>query len=154
MDDNGQRSLPQSIVIDTPQNQTDAALANTPVLSGTATTYVAQQPIIIVDDSPPYKLLWTSLILIFLSTLFPFLVTDMDFGINLDDIMCFVLCNGNATGLILLGTFSVKFASWKKRHGGSLIAGISVLSAIFSFGVAALFLFLYSIFAADEYFNF
>ena len=154
MDDNGQRSPPHSIVIDTPQNQTDATFASTPVLSGTATTYVAQQPIIIVDDSPPYKLLWTSLILIFLSTLFPFLVTDMDFGINLEDIMCFVLCNGNATGLILLGTFSVKFASWKKRHGGSLIAGISVLSAIFSFGVAALFLFLYSIFAADEYFNF
>ena len=154
MDDNGQRSPPHSIVIDTPQNQTDATFANSPVLSGTATTDVAQQPIIIVDDSPPYKLLWTSLILIFLSTLFPFLVTDMDFGINLDDIMCFVLCNGNATGLILLGTFSVKFASWKKRHGGSLIAGISVLSAIFSFGVAALFVFLYSIFAADEYFNF
>jgi len=64
------------------------------------------------------------------------------------------LCNGNATGLILLGTFFVKFASWKKRHGGSLTAGISVLTAIFSFGVAALFVFLYSIFAADEYFNF
>ena len=104
MDDNGQKRPPQSIVIDTPENQTEATLANTPVLSGTATTYVAQQPIIMVNDSPPYKLLWTSFILIFLSTLFPFLVTDMDFGINLDDIMCFVLCNGNATGLILLGT--------------------------------------------------
>ena len=142
---------PQSVVIESVTDDAETVDVSTPVLLGTPMAYYPNQPLIPVDDKPPYNLLWISLLVILLSTLLPILLTDT--GFDHDDVFCFVLCNGNATGLIMLGIFGIKYAGWKKRNGGNIMVGLSTLTAIFCFVVAAVFLFLYSLYASDEYFG-
>ena len=151
MVDDEQSLAPQSIVLESETDRVETVEISTPILSGTPMTGYANQPMIPVDDKPPYNLLWISILVIFFSTLLPILLVDT--GFDQDDVFCFVLCNGNATGLIMLGIFGIKYAGWKKRNGGNIMVGLSTLTAIFCFVVAAVFLFLYSLYASDEYFG-
>ena len=151
MVDDEQSLAPQSIVLESETDRVETVETSTPILSGTPMAGYANLPTIPVDDKPPYNLLWISILVIFFSTLLPILLVDT--GFDQDDVFCFVLCNGNATGLIMLGIFGIKYAGWKKRNGGNIMVGLSTLTAIFCFVVAAVFLFLYSLYASDEYFG-
>ena len=151
MVDDEQSLAPQSIVLESETDRVETVETSTPILSGTPMAGYANLPMIPVDDKPPYNLLWISILVIFFSTLLPILLVDT--GFDQDDVFCFVLCNGNATGLIMLGIFGIKYAGWKKRNGGNIMVGLSTLTAIFCFVVAAVFLFLYSLYASDEYFG-
>ena len=94
-----------------------------------------KQGIISVDGKPSKELLWSSLLLIIISTAgFFFIYT----GVIADDFMCCLVCNGNSIGLVLLGTYSAQYGKWERTAGAKLSAVISDTGAALMYIVAVI----------------
>ena len=94
-----------------------------------------KQGIISVDGKPSKELLWSSLLLIIISTVgFFFIYT----GVIADDFMCCLVCNGNSIGLVLLGTYSAQYGKWERTAGAKLSAVISDTGAALMYIVAVI----------------
>ena len=94
-----------------------------------------KQGIISVDGKPSKELLWSSLLLIIISTAgFFFIYT----GVIADDFMCCLVCNGNSIGLVLLGTYSAQYGKWERTAGAKFSAVVSDTGAALMYIVAAI----------------
>ena len=94
-----------------------------------------KQGIISVDGKPSKELLWSSLLLIIISTVgFFFIYT----GVIADDFMCCLVCNGNSIGLVLLGTYSAQYGKWERTAGAKFSAVVSDTGAALMYIVAAI----------------
>lgn len=148
---------PQSVVIQDaepaqPQNQT----LNAVTLSGqtshfqnvAAPQYGYQVPLV-AGKKPSVLMLCISILLILFSTVFPFLAIDSFMGD--DDLICCLLCNGNAVGFILMGVYCFQYGTWEKNVGKNVSMTFSYIIGILLFIVAGVFVFLWSVFAQDSY---
>lgn len=148
---------PQSVVIQDaepaqPQNQT----LNAVTLSGqtshfqnvAAPQYGYQVPLA-AGKKPSVLMLCISILLILFSTVFPFLAIDSFMGD--DDLICCLLCNGNAVGFILMGVYCFQYGTWEKNVGKNVSMTFSYIIGILLFIVAGVFVFLWSVFAQDSY---
>ena len=149
---------PQSVVIQDaepaqPQNQT----LNAVTLSGqtshfqnvAAPQYGYQVPLA-AGKKPSVLMLCISILLILFSTVFPFLAIDSFMGD--DDLICCLLCNGNAVGFILMGVYCFQYGTWEKNVGKNVSMTFSYIIGILLFIVAGVFVFLWSVFAQDSFF--
>tara|TARA_B100000497_G_C7541691_1_gene327844 strand:- start:316 stop:801 length:486 start_codon:yes stop_codon:yes gene_type:complete len=148
---------PQSVVIQDaepaqPQNQT----LNAVTLSGqtshfqnvAAPQYGYQVPLA-AGKKPSVLMLCISILLILFSTVFPFLAIDSFMGD--DDLICCLLCNGNAVGFILMGVYCFQYGTWEKNIGKSVSMTFSFIIGILLFIAAGIFVFLWSVFAQDSF---
>ena len=148
---------PQSVVIQDaepaqPQNQT----LNAVTLSGqtshfqnvAAPQYGYQVPLA-AGKKPSVLMLCISILLILFSTVFPFLAIDSFMGD--DDLICCLLCNGNAVGFILMGVYCFQYGTWEKNVGKNVSMTFSFIIGILLFIAAGIFVFLWSVFAQDSY---
>lgn len=161
MDDHfsGKPSVPpQSVVIqDTEPAQAQNQTFNAVTLSGqtshfqniAAPQYGYQVPLSAVKK-PSLVILGISILLIMFSTVFPFLAIDSFIGD--DDVICFLLCNGNAVGFVLMGVYCLQYGAWERNIGKNISMTFSYIIGILLFIAAGIFVFLWSIFAQDLYF--
>jgi hypothetical protein len=88
-----------------------------------------------------------SLVMVF-SVAVPFLSLESNFNGGLFgdfEMMCCLLCNGNAISLGVLGVWSFQYASWEQKSGKSVGAGVSYLFGIIALILAVLFVGIYFI---------
>ena len=149
---------PSSVVIQNsaPEN-TQSMPFNQPTLTGQPTNFqnmgVPQQGYqipIAVKGKPSLMILGASLLIILFSTVFPFLTIDSVFGDG--DLICFLLCNGNAIGLILMGVYCMQYGTWERNSGKNVSMAFSYIIGIVVFFLAAVLVFLWAIYAEDSYF--
>ena len=147
---------PQSVVIQDaepaqPQNQTLNAVTlsgQTSHFQNVAPQYGYQVPLA-AGKKPSVLMLCISILLILFSTVFPFLAIDSFMGD--DDLICCLLCNGNAVGFILMGVYCFQYGTWEKNVGKNVSMTFSYIIGILLFIVAGVFVFLWSVFAQDSY---
>jgi len=149
---------PQSVVIqDTepaqPQNQTFEAITlsgQTSHFQNVAAPQHGYQVPLAAVKKPSLLMLSISILLILFSTGFPILAVDSFLGD--DDLICCLLCNGNAVGFILLGVCSFQYGTWEKNVGKNVSMTFSYIIGVLLFIAAGIFFFIWSIFAQDSYF--
>ena len=148
---------PQSVVIQEsepaqPQNQTFDAVTlsgQTSQFQNVAAPQYGYQVPLAAGKKPSLLMLGISILLILFSTVFPFLAIDSFLGD--DDLICFLLCNGNAVGFILMGVYCFQYGTWEKNVGKNVSMTFSYIIGILLFIVAGVFVFLWSVFAQDSY---
>ena len=159
MDDEFSRSRapPSSVVIQDaePQN-TQSMPFNQPTLAGQPTNFqnmaIPQQGYqipIAAKDKPSLMILGASLLIILFSTVFPFLTIDTFFGDG--NVICFLLCNGNAIGLVLMGVYCVQYGTWERNSGKNISMTFSYIIGVILFFLAAILVFIWAIFAEESY---
>ena len=97
--------------------------------------------------SEPLMPVLASLGMVF-SVAVPFLSLESNFNGGLFgdfEMMCCLLCNGNAISLGVLGVWSFQYASWEQKSGKSVGAGVSYLFGIIALILAVLFVGIYFI---------
>lgn len=152
------RGPPQSVVIQEtepaqPQNQTFDAVTlsgQTSHFQNVAAPQYGYQVPLAAEKKPSLPMLGISILLILVSTVFPFLAIDSFLGD--DDLICCLLCNGNAGGFILMGVYCFQYGTWEKNVGKNVSMTFSYIIGILLFIVAGVFVFLWSVFAQDSFF--
>ena len=97
-----------------------------------------QQPIIIPDGKPPFRLFFLGFMIVFGSIVFPFLLESFDgafgdfqlYDLLYDNVCCF-LCNGIAIGLGIIGIYCIQYGNWKHKNGAEYSAALWHLGAGF-----------------------
>ena len=97
-----------------------------------------QQPIIIPDGKPPFRLFFLGFMIVFGSIVFPFLLESFDgafgdfqlYDLLYDNVCCF-LCNGIAIGLWIIGFYCIQYGNWEQKDGAKFSAGFMYMSAGF-----------------------
>lgn len=152
-----QTGPPQSVVIQEtepaqPQNQTFNAVTlsgQTSHFQNVAAPQYGYQVPLAAGKKPSLLMLGISTLLILVSTVFPFLAID-SFFVD-DDIICCLLCNGNAGGFILMGVYCFQYGTWEKNVGKNVSMTFSYITGILLFIAAGVFVFLWSVFAQDSF---
>ena len=140
-------SPPQSIIIQgaNTDNVNDTSTFTT--FPGAQDDYNKNQVIISVDGKPSLQLFGASLLTFFIS------VTGFFFGIDYFDIdeefLCCLMCNGNATGFILLGVYSTQYGKWERNSGAKVSAFASGFIAVVAFIVAVIFVLLWLLYITN-----
>ena len=143
---------PQSVVIqDTepaqPQKQTFEAVTlsgQTSHFQNVAAPQHGYQVPLAAVKKPSLLILSISILLILFSTGFPILAVDSFLGD--DDLICCLLCNGNAGGFMLMGLYCFQYGTWEKNVGKNVSMTFSYIIGILLFFVAAILVFLWAVF--------
>ena len=146
---------PQSVVIQDsepaqPPNQTFDAVTlsgQTSHFQNVAAPQYGYQVPLAAGNKPSLLMLGISILLILFSTVFPFLAIDSFMGD--DDLICCLLCNGNAAGFILMGVYCFQYGIWEKNVGKNVSMTFSYIIGILLFIAAGIFVFLWSVFTQD-----
>ena len=100
---------------------------------------VQQQPIIVPDGEPQFRLFFLGFMTVFGSIGFSFWLENGDIdstkyfsldGILYDNVCCF-FCNGIAIGLGIIGIYCIQYGNWKHKNGAEYSAALWHLGAGF-----------------------
>ena len=95
-----------------------------------------QQPIIIPDGKPPFRIFFLGIMIVFGSIVFPSLLESVEvaygdfqlYDLLYDNVCCF-LCNGIAIGLWIIGFYCIQYGNWEQKNGATSSAGFTYMSA-------------------------
>ena len=92
-----------------------------------------QQPIIIPDGKPPFRIFFLGIMIVFGSIISPSLLDSIYIDSQLyyllyDNVCCF-LCNGIAIGLWIIGFYCIQYGNWEQKDGATSSAGFTYMSA-------------------------
>ena len=97
-----------------------------------------QQPIIVPDGKPQFRLFVLGFMTVFGSIGFSIWLVNVDiaynesqlYGLLYDNVCCF-LCNGIAIGLWIIGFYCIQYGNWEQKDGAKFSAGFMYMSAGF-----------------------
>ena len=92
-----------------------------------------QQPIIIPDGKPPFRIFFLGIMIVFGSIISPSLLDSIYIDSQLYDLLydnvCCFLCNGIAIGLWIIGFYCIQYGNWEQKNGATSSAGFTYMSA-------------------------
>lgn len=105
------------------------------------------------DGKPSIYTFFISLLGIIVSTGYVFLSANVGMGSSFDEeIACCLLCNGNALGMVGIGTYLIQRGNWESTQNHTFSKTLSYIIAALLFLVSGLFFFLWITFSGDLFY--